>query len=473
MITGYDIKKENNKNIAYLYLDFDYEFGSFNKENLAKNIKQYINIIKKVYKTNIIRIVVGGMVIATIFIGINNKDNDDSLVSSTAIEEIVNYNGLKSIKNIDNSGLSIPNHFGLDSPVVENEEKTIEKLEDAINEVTEETTNNTNSNVTPNNEISNTDSNITPNNQVSNTNSNVTPNNEVSNTQTENTTPSSTTTPPNDISAPKETEVVDNNTYVTVYRSNGTVLTIELEEYVVGVVASEMPASFNVEALKSQSVLARTLALQKIKAGKVITDTTSTQVYKDTTQLKDYWGNTYDTYYKKIKGVVASTKGEYATYNGNYIDVVYHSCNNGYTEDAINVWGYSIPYLKSVDSSWDKNTSAYQREVILDLGIVNSTFGLNINESTIIELIRNDTNHITTVKVENKEIAGKVFREQLGLRSTDFVLKIEGNNLVVTTYGYGHAVGMSQYGANEMAKLGYNYKDILHHYYQNININSL
>jgi stage II sporulation protein D len=260
---------------------------------------------------------------------------------------------------------------------------------------------------------------------------------------------------------------------VTLYRYNGTVETISLEDYVVGVVGAEMPASFNIEALKAQSVLARTYALKKISQNLVLKDTTSDQVYKDESQLKAMWGDSFQTYYNKIVSAVAATKGTYLTYNGNYIEAVYHSTSNGQTEDAAFVWGNSYPYLKSVDSHWDLEASSYLRETSKEFSVLSSIIGLDFNSTTNIDVLsRTPGNRIDQIKIGDKTFSGVELRNLLGLRSADFDINIEGDGAVFVTRGYGHGVGMSQYGANGMAKEGNSYADILAHYYPGTQLKS-
>lgn len=261
-------------------------------------------------------------------------------------------------------------------------------------------------------------------------------------------------------------------TIVTVYRNNGQIINIELETYLIGVVASEMPASFNIEALKAQSVAARTYTLKCIKNNKKLTDTISTQVYKDDDELKKMWGNEFNKYYEKIKKAVNSTKGIVMKYNDELIDAVYHSTSNGYTESALNVWGNDIPYLQSVSSEWDLTSSSYLKTIEKDFNTINNVLNINLNDSTDINVLeRDETNHIKTVQINNKIFSGVELRTLLGLRSTDIEFEIKDNSIIFTTKGYGHGVGMSQYGAQGMAKNGYTYSQILKHYYLGITLN--
>ena len=256
---------------------------------------------------------------------------------------------------------------------------------------------------------------------------------------------------------------------ITVYRTNGDVINIGLTEYLVGVVAGEMPASFPMEALKAQAVVARTYTMKSLQIGRKLTDSTSTQVYKDNNQLRNLWGKDYDRYYQRIYDAVTSTDNICVYYNGNYIDAVYHSTSNGYTEDAVNVWGNSIPYLQTVASTWDQNVSSYLKTITKEESDIISILGLeNLDEIQILE--RNNSGRVEKVQIGNKIFSGVELRNMLGLRSTDFEIIKDNNIITITTKGYGHGVGMSQYGAKGMAEQGYSYREILNHYYTNVNI---
>lgn len=257
---------------------------------------------------------------------------------------------------------------------------------------------------------------------------------------------------------------------VTIYRNNGTIIHLPLEEYLIGVVGAEMPASFPIEALKAQAVVARTYALKKIQEGKKLTDTVSTQSYKDNNELKGLWESSYEAYYQKVKMAVEATKGLVLYYEEDLIDAVYHSVSNGQTEDSMYVWGSEIPYLKSVDSSWDRKVSSYTKTITKDFNIVMQLLGIT-KESTNIEILSRDiSGRVLKIKAGNQEFSGVEFRNLLGLRSTDFDFSIEDGNMIITTRGFGHGVGMSQYGASGMAKEGYQYDEILKHYYTGISI---
>lgn len=265
---------------------------------------------------------------------------------------------------------------------------------------------------------------------------------------------------------------IDNNIYVNVIRRNGDIITIELEEYIIGVVAAEMPAAFNIEALKAQAVIARTYALKSIQNNKMLTDNESTQSYKDNLELQSIWGSNYELYLNKIKEAVNSTKGLTLTYNGNYIDAVYHSTSNGYTEDSSNVWGNYYPYLVSVESIYDNLNPSFEVKKEISYQELSNKLGFNINQDSIFDLTdKTNSNRINTINIDNHILKGTDFRNKLGLRSTSFDIVINDTGIIITTKGYGHGVGMSQYGANGYANNGYTFNQILLHYYPGVNIN--
>ena len=258
---------------------------------------------------------------------------------------------------------------------------------------------------------------------------------------------------------------------VRIKRSNGEIESVPLEEYVVGVISGEMPASFHEEALKAQSVASRTYVLKKMKSNIYntydVVDTVSNQVYLDSEELKVKWGENYDKYINKIRDVVNSTKGEYLEYEGDIIDAFYFSTSNGYTEDSGVIFENSLPYLKSVESVWDKEVaSAFYSSTSISLQEFYEKLDLEYNKELKVEILeKSDSNRIIKLKINGKEFKSKDIYSKLKLRSYDFEIIQVGSNVIINTKGYGHGVGLSQYGALGMAREGYNYKDILSHYY--------
>lgn len=236
-----------------------------------------------------------------------------------------------------------------------------------------------------------------------------------------------------------------------------------LENYIIGVVACEMPASYNMEALKAQAVAARTFAYYKIKEENFAEEnlvTANDQCYIDDEQMHDKWKNTYDKYNNIIIKAVKETEGIILTKDNQLLKTYYFSTSNGYTEDAISV--FNSNQLSSVESPWDKSTSGYKKGTKFSKEELEKIFG----EFTKIEIIsRNKTNRVNEVKVDNKTYSGITFRKLLNLRSTDFHIQEINQEYIITTFGYGHGVGMSQTGANELAKQNYDYRYILKYYY--------
>ena len=407
MFNNYILKN----NILYLEIDLNYEFSYFSKNknrSIIDYIKQYIKNNKIGNNFKKIIITCSGIIIGSI-IFLNNKNN------------IISEENIRYVPSLKNEIICISNNSELEEP--------------SINTQTEY----------------NTD---TTSNQIY-TNTNTTTNNSKQSNL-------------NDSNNIPQENIQNNETIITVKRSNGNIININLEKYIIGVIAAEMPASFNIEALKSQAVVARTYALKAKNGGKILTDTVSTQSYIDENEMRNKWGSEFDKYYNKIKNAVNATNGEYLTYNGNYIEALYHSTNNGKTESSLDVFGNYYPYLISVTSEFDKSASSYLRETNFDFNTISSKLGINFNNDSIIEILSyTDGNNIREISIDGKIFSGKLFRELLGLRSADFDILIENNSVKIITRGFGHGVGMSQYGANGMANAGYSYQNILSHYYPN------
>lgn len=248
----------------------------------------------------------------------------------------------------------------------------------------------------------------------------------------------------------------------------------KLENYIIGVVAAEMPATFSIESLKAQAVAARTFAYKKIVNNDISIDNLSLdkgQAYINIDTMKKNWGNKYDEYHDKISDAVLQTKGEIITYNDEIINAYYFSISNGRTENSSQVFE-EASYLVSVDSSWDQKISSYDKTISMSLDEFKNKLNIN-GDVNIGEINKSDTNHVNYIVINNKKISGVDFRKKLNLRSTDFSINIENNTVFINTKGYGHGVGMSQYGANEMALKGKNYKEIIKYYYQGVTIKKI
>lgn len=244
----------------------------------------------------------------------------------------------------------------------------------------------------------------------------------------------------------------------------------ELEEYVAGVVAAEMPASFPEEALKAQAVAARTYQVRQMQTqgtDKVLYDVG--QAYNSVEEQQKKWGEAYSLYASKIRKAVEETAGEIMVYEGEPILAAFHAQSAGRTEDAVQVWNSDVPYLKSVDSREDQK--APQNETTVCFGEKELQEKLGSADVTI--LSRTDAGYVAQVQAGERIFSGREVREKLRLRSTNFEIEKKEGAFLFTTHGYGHGVGMSQYGASFLAEKGKNYHEILRHYYQGIDFQNL
>lgn len=246
----------------------------------------------------------------------------------------------------------------------------------------------------------------------------------------------------------------------------------ELEEYVVGVVAAEMPAAFPEEALKAQAVAARTYQVRQMQAAgsdAVLYDVG--QAYITSEEQKKKWGENYAFYAAKIRNAVCATAGEIMVYDGEPILAAFHAQSAGKTEDAENVWNSPVPYLKSVDSSEDKNAPDNKTTVTFSAKEISDKLGCEAKNISI--LSRTDAGYVDRVQVGDKTFTGRELREALGLRSANFTVEKEGDGFRFTVFGYGHGAGMSQYGASFLAEKGMDYHEILKHYYTGIDFRKI
>ena len=270
----------------------------------------------------------------------------------------------------------------------------------------------------------------------------------------------------------------ENDVFIRVKRENGDIQTINLEDYLIGVVPSESPLYFEDEALKAQAVAARTYALKQMQNNNQnsfdVTDDTYSQVYSDLDTLKSRWGEYFDQNYNRIKNIVDSTRGQYVSYNGDIIYAFFFSTSNGFTEDNKDVFGADLPYLKVVDSSFDaeetdgfKVTTTFSKEDFYnDLGLPYS------DELLITDVVRTASNRVASLYINGNYFNGISFQYKLGLRSNDYEI-VDNGNIEITTKGFGHGVGLSQYGANALAKRHKNYEEILKYYYQGTELKKL
>lgn len=270
------------------------------------------------------------------------------------------------------------------------------------------------------------------------------------------------------------TESSENNVdaeqlYVSVL-IDGTPQTIPLEQYVLCVVLAEMPADFEFEALKAQAVVARTYTCKKILNYKhdnaaVCTDSGCCQAYISEKDYIEDGGKNESI--KKVKNAVLETAGEVLIYNGKLIDATYFSCSGGKTEDAQAVWGADVPYLQSVDSPGEEHATHYIDTVSFSANEFRGKLGIQMDKPVSIgQITYTQGGGVASIEICGNQYSGTKVRSLLGLRSTAFVITAVTDTVTVTTKGFGHRVGMSQYGADAMALTGKSYKDILAHYYQ-------
>jgi len=273
---------------------------------------------------------------------------------------------------------------------------------------------------------------------------------------------------------PIQETIPDTNIYVTIKRTDDSLLKLELEEYIIGVVGAEMPASFSPEALKAQAIIARTYALKSIENNIQLTDDSRTQNYLSNDELKTMWGDTYNTYYPKIKNAVLNTKGIYLTYQGSIIEALYHSTSNGQTEDARYVWGNKVPYLISVQSPYDTTNKTFEESKFISYEELSNKLGFIVTENTEFYIMGHTTsNRVENISINSTIYTGVKLRSLLELKSTDFTIDKKETGIIFTTKGWGHGVGLSQYGAYGMAKNGASYETILKHYYPGVTISKL
>ena len=250
--------------------------------------------------------------------------------------------------------------------------------------------------------------------------------------------------------------------------------TITIEKYLIGVIAGEMPISYEIEALKAQAVAARTYAINKIETNKNkeydVIDTTDDQVYKDEKELKEIWKENYEKNKKKITQAINETSTEYITYEGKTIKAFFFSTSSGKTENCKDVFGENLPYLVSVSSTWDETSPSYLGTITLSKEEFYKKLDIPYNENLDIEIERNETNSINNIKINKNKIKGTEFRYKLGLKSTNIEIEEKDGIITIKSKGYGHGVGMSQYGAQELALKGYKYEEIIKYYYKGTEI---
>ena len=277
------------------------------------------------------------------------------------------------------------------------------------------------------------------------------------------------------------------NTVKVLHTKTGSVENLNLDEYLYGVVSAEMPASFEKEALKAQSIVARTYTIYKIihNAGKhqeadICDDSGCCQAWISKEDRLNKWDEKErESNWNKIVSAVKETKGKIITYNGEPINAFFHSNSGGSTEAPINVWGGSgYPYLQTVQTSGEEAYTQYKSEVnmkkqeLIDkIKSKYQDFSINFEEENAIQILEyTKGNRVKTIKIGNKNLSGVEVRSIFGLKSANFGVKIDGDNIIFSVIGYGHGVGMSQTGADSLAKQGKNCEEIITHFYIGVEI---
>ena len=262
------------------------------------------------------------------------------------------------------------------------------------------------------------------------------------------------------------------------HEDTGIIDVVPFEEYVTGVLAGEMPTSFHIEALKAQAVAARSYVMKKMEYNKDrdydVVDTIMNQVYLSDDYLRSVWKESYNDKINKIKTAVIETKGEYISYNGDVAEAFFFSTSVGATENSGEIFSKQLPYLVSVSSTWDEISPLYSTNKTISLKEFYNLLGLSYSDTLDIEKIdTTSTGRVNKIKINGNTFTGGQMIDKLNLRSSFFEITKDGENVVINTKGYGHGVGMSQYGAEGMARAGYAYDQILKYYYTGVEIKKI
>lgn len=258
-------------------------------------------------------------------------------------------------------------------------------------------------------------------------------------------------------------------------------VSLSLFEYTCGSVAAEMPITYEDEALKAQAVACITNALRlkdtggfDVDGADISDDTSTHQGYMSLNERKEKWGDSFEKYEEKLEKAVKAVEGKALYYDGKLCIAAFCAISTGTTETAENVWGNAVPYLVSVKSSGDALSPSYSvtaqyslsqtKECLEKLSL--KTDGLNDLSDIFSDIKKSSAGTVLNIKAGEKEFTGEDLREAFSLKSAAFDVKCSKDSVTFTTYGYGHGVGMSQYGADSMAKRGFDYEEILKHYYK-------
>lgn len=266
--------------------------------------------------------------------------------------------------------------------------------------------------------------------------------------------------------------------------------TFPLEEYVAGVVAAEMPVDFHPEALKAQALAARTYIARRLVQGSrsdmksfgpiaskaFVSDTVKHQVFSPPGQLRAKWGAHYQQNREKIEQAVKATQGQVITYQHQPIYAAFFATSNGYTENSEEYFKRSYPYLRSVPSPWDREAERFERKKVIPLSLISQRLGQPVavikqHPQKWMKIKKRTTGkRVASVQIGDRVYTGREVREALQLPSSDFACKRRQRQVTCTTQGYGHGVGMSQWGANLLAQRGKKVDEIIRYYYRGTKI---
>lgn len=273
------------------------------------------------------------------------------------------------------------------------------------------------------------------------------------------------------LTATEQTSQWDEQQRIMVLTESGNTRQMRFSDYLMGVVLAEMPADFDMEALKAQAVVARTYTCKRMEHNKhgaaaVCMNSGCCQGYRDWEEyIAD--GGTQSSV-DKIRSAVVSTDGQVLVYSGELIDATYFSCSGGSTEDAVAVWGQDVPYLQAVESPGEEDAPRYEERIRYtpeNFKLLTGCSGTGNPANWFGSVTYTDGRGVETMEICGEEFTGTELRSALSLRSTLFTISVSDGMIVVQTRGFGHRVGMSQYGAQAMAQSGSGYEEILKHYY--------
>ena len=259
---------------------------------------------------------------------------------------------------------------------------------------------------------------------------------------------------------------------ITITRSKtNTKVTLAMRDYIIGVVSAEISPFYSEEAIKAQAVAAHTYALYQISHDVQLTDSYKKhQGYISPEEAREKWGEKYEIYSKKITSQVDEVMDKVITYEGEIILPAYFALCSGRTENCKDIWGGEKPYLVSVTSSGDALSENLISTVTVSKEKFTAYSGTDFNDTPLIELDCTESGAVKTLNVNEKEFSGSDIQSAFGLKSNNFTVKYADDNFIFTVTGNGHGVGMSQYGADFMARQGATYEEILKHYYTGVEI---